>query len=146
MIRYGMMLLLAGFSPLAAPLSAQAQEEQAGRFQLERTEKGIVRLDTQSGTLTLCHEKEGNLVCRMAADERAAYEEELDRLTKRVEALENGTQPGQRDEKRLGRSLPSDADIDRSFAIMEKMMKRFMGLAEELNREKQGDRLHPQKT
>lgn len=146
MIRYGMLLLLAGFSPLAAPLSAQAQEEEAGRFQLERTEKGIVRLDTQSGTLTLCHEKDGNLVCRMAADERAAYEEELDRLTKRVEALEKGALPGQTSEKALGRSLPSDADIDRSFAIMEKMMKRFMGLAEELNREKQGDRLHPQKT
>ncbi|MGO7216292.1 hypothetical protein ACCS75_35305, partial [Rhizobium ruizarguesonis] len=60
----------------------------AGRFQLEKSGDPFVRLDRQTGAMSICQDKEGALVCRRAADERAAYEDELDRLAKRVTALE----------------------------------------------------------
>ena len=85
--------------------------------------------DTASGEVSLCREKDGQIVCRMAADERAAFEKELDLLTKRVEALEKGGATALTDAKP---SLPTDEEIDRTMTIMEKMMQRFMGIVKNL--------------
>jgi hypothetical protein len=83
-------VMLAGMvTALTAPVAALAQEGNQNRFRLEKTESGFVRLDTETGALTLCRDEGGALTCRMAADERAAYEKELDLLEKRVTALEN---------------------------------------------------------
>jgi hypothetical protein len=68
--------------------AAEAQQPSQDRYSLERSESGFVRLDRQTGAVTLCTEAEGTLTCRMAADERAAYDEDLARLEKRMEALE----------------------------------------------------------
>jgi hypothetical protein len=114
--------------------AAQAQQ----RFQMERTDAGFIRLDTETGAITTCRDQNGELTCRMAPDERAAYETELDLLEKRVTALEerlSQTPPG---------SLPSDAEVDRSLSIMERFMRTFMGIVREFtgepDREPQPDR------
>ncbi|MND45055.1 hypothetical protein D3C80_359060 [compost metagenome] len=104
---------------------AEAQQ----RFQLERTDQGIVRLDTETGAITTCGQENNELTCRMAPDERAAYEKELDLLEKRVTALEerfSQTPPGR---------LPSDAEVDRSLSIMERFMRTFMGIVREFTGE-----------
>ena len=119
------------------PLAASAAEPDASRFQLERSGDHFVRLDRQTGAMSLCEEKDGALVCRMAADERAAYESELDRLSDRVTALEN--------KSIVNTALPSDAEIDRSIGIMERWMRSFMGIVKEFQSEDQGNAL-PQKT
>jgi len=110
-------------------LAGSAHAEGEGRYRMEKTEAGLVRLDTVSGEISLCREQEGQIVCRMAADERAAFEKELDLLTKRVEALEKGATSGLTAAKP---SLPSDEEIDRTMSIMEKMMQRFMGIVKNL--------------
>jgi hypothetical protein len=124
-------LALAG---LLLPQTASAQEAETGRFQLERSGSGLVRLDTRTGALTLCEDKDGNLICRMAADERAAYEEQLDRLEKRVAALEQKMSSALSAE---GKGLPSDAEVDRSIGIMERFMRAFFGLVKEFETEEQ---------
>jgi len=96
---------------------------------MEKTEGGFVRLDTTTGEVSLCREQDGQIVCRMAADERAAFEKELDLLTKRVEALEKGGATALSDAKP---ALPTDEEIDRTMSIMEKMMQRFMGIVKNL--------------
>ncbi|RUM26552.1 hypothetical protein EFQ99_05290 [Rhizobium vallis] len=118
------------------PFAAAAAEADAGRFQLEKSGDHFVRLDRQTGAMSICQDKDGALVCRMAADERAAYEDELDRLAKRVTALEQNT---------AQRALPSDAEVDRSISIMERMMKSFMGMVKEFQAEENTNPL-PQKT
>jgi len=118
------------------PFAAMAAEPDASRFQLERSGDHFVRLDRQTGAMSICQDKDGALVCRMAADERAAYEDELDRLSKRVTALEQNT---------AQRALPSDAEVDRSISIMERMMKSFMGMVKEFQAEENANPL-PQKT
>jgi len=114
------------------PLQASAQETDQSRFKLEKTEHGFVRLDSRSGALSLCQEKDGNLVCRMAADERAAYEQELDLLGKRVAVLEGkaGVTPP------AGKGVPDDAEVERSLSIMETFMRRFFGLVQEFEAER----------
>jgi hypothetical protein len=119
------------------PLGVLAAEPDATRFQLERNGDHFVRLDRQTGAMSLCEEKDGSLVCRMAADERAAYDDELDRLSNRVTALEN--------KSIANKVLPTDAEVDRSISIMERMMKSFMGMVKEFRSEDERNPL-PQKT
>ena len=107
------MLSLAALSlPITA---AVAQEANPDRYSLERSEGGFVRLDRQT-------------------DERAAYDADLARLEKRVEALENqiaGATPGKSGD------MPSDAEIDRSIGIMERFMRAFFNLVQKFQGEEQ---------
>jgi hypothetical protein len=131
-------LILPAALLLATP--GRAAEADAPRFQLERSGDHFVRLDKQTGAMSICQDQNGNLVCRMAADERAAYEDELDRLSDRVSKLEKTVASGG------GSSLPSDADVDRTLTIMQKFMRGFMGMAKEFQNEAPDNKAQPQKT
>ncbi|MBP1842043.1 hypothetical protein J2046_000287 [Rhizobium petrolearium] len=135
-----MKVLALATSALLIAGPALTQQAQPNRFQLERTESGIVRLDTQTGAMTLCHDENGTLACRMQPDERAAYEQELDRLEKRVTALEerlSHTPPN---------ALPSDEEVDRSLSIMERFMRRFMAIVGEFIDEREDNKPQPNRT
>ncbi|WP_051439160.1 hypothetical protein [Ciceribacter selenitireducens] len=119
---------------LAAP--ALAEDTDVARFALEKTDGGFVRLDRKTGALTLCQENDGTLTCRMAADERAAYEEDLARLEKRVEALEKSLSTGR--PLANAEPLPSDEEVERSIGIMERFMRSFFGLVEEFKQQEEG--------
>jgi hypothetical protein len=136
--------------PIALLLSVSAHAQQAetkadsapstNRFQLERTEKGVVRLDTQTGAMTLCRDEDGVLACRMQPDERTAYEEELERLEKRVTALEerlSHTPPN---------ALPTDEEVDRSLSIMERFLRTFMGIVGEFQDKRDAQKPQPDRT
>lgn len=69
-------------------MTANAMAQEAERFRLERTEEGYVRMDTQTGAMSICRERSGQLVCAPAADERTAYEEDIAALQDRLETLE----------------------------------------------------------
>ncbi|MDE1991446.1 MAG: hypothetical protein KGI75_03045 [Rhizobiaceae bacterium] len=131
-------LLLPATLLLTVP--AQAAEPDQTRFQLERSGDHFIRLDRQTGAMSICQEQNGNLICRMAADERAAYNDELDRLSDRVSKLEKAVADNN------GSSLPNDADVDRALGIMQKFMRGFMGMAKELQNEQPSDKAQPQKT
>ncbi len=128
---------------LLLPLAASAQQPQTNRFQLQRTETGIVRLDTETGAMTLCRDENGTLTCRMQPDERAAYEQELDRLGKRVTALEERLSHTPPDALK---ALPSDTEVDRSLSIMEKFMRRFMAIVGEFADEREANKPQPNRT
>ncbi|MFN7089711.1 MAG: hypothetical protein ACK4P4_04090 [Allorhizobium sp.] len=113
---------------------AMAQDAGTDRFTLEKSARGFVRLDRQTGAVTLCTEADGTLTCRMAADERAAYDADLARLEKRVEALEKQIAEGT---AAKSGELPSDAEIDRSIGIMERFMRTFFGLVQEFQGQEQ---------
>jgi hypothetical protein len=124
-------------------LPAVAQDASADRYSLEKSETGFVRLDRQTGTVTLCKEIDGSLTCRMAADERAAYDEDLARLEKRVDLLEKQAAAGV-PAASAKEDLPSDAEIDRSIGIMERFMRAFFGLVQEFRRDE--EQIPPSKT
>ena len=121
--------------------SAIAQEP--GRYAMQKTDTGIARLDTQTGEVTLCLEEGGELVCRMAPDERAAYDQELGRLEKRVDALEKAMGDGP---SRFAPRLPTEEEIDQTMGFMDKMLRSFMGIAREFGREWQGEGRTPPAT
>jgi hypothetical protein len=71
-------------------LAAYAQSDDE-RYTLEKSANGYVRMDKQTGEMSICQEQSGQLVCKLAADERSAFEGEVDRLQSSVEALENAS-------------------------------------------------------
>lgn len=112
----------------AAPSSARETE----RYQLERTEEGYVRLDTQTGRISLCQERGGQLVCRMAAEERDAYDRDAGSMHDRIEALE--ARVAALEAQRPAAGLPSEAEFEQTLGYMERFFRRFMGIVGELER------------
>lgn len=116
----------------SAPVSAQDSE----RYRLERTENGFVRMDVRTGQMSFCEERSGRLVCKPGADERTAEVgglEELNRkigeLEERLAALESRQPP------QPGAGLPSEEEFERTMTLMERFLRRFWGVAKDLERE-----------
>ncbi|MEQ8481876.1 MAG: hypothetical protein RIC18_14555 [Hoeflea sp.] len=131
MMRFAI-LSLAALS-VSGTVPALSQEAIANRFILEKTENGFVRMDTGTGEMSICSLEAGKMVCRLTADERRAYEEALSELSDRVAALEQRLQGGAPNED--GTGIPDDEELDRAVGAMEKMMRRFFGMVEDLRRE-----------
>jgi hypothetical protein len=120
------------FGGLSLAAAAIAQDPAPGRYSMQKTEGGIARLDTETGEVSLCQEKDGQMLCRMAADERTAFELELDLLAKRVETLEKALEDGG---TALKPRLPTKEEIDQTMSLMERMMRSFMGIVKDLENE-----------
>ncbi|WP_417423336.1 hypothetical protein [Hoeflea sp.] len=124
---------------LVVPGQAFSQEPIANRFTMEKTKSGFVRMDTLTGEMSICREQSGQLVCKLAADERRAFEEALSDLSARVAALEQRLDA----DAPAALDIPDDAELDRALGVMKKMMRGFFGMAEDLRKEFDLDSDHP---
>ena len=137
-------LLVAG--ALAVPALGAAHAQDAERFRLEKTENGLVRMDTATGQMSLCQQNGDEFVCRMASDDRSAYAARLGRMQARLDALERRVDALETSSPTSG-AVASDEELDRSLGMMEKFMRRFMGIARDIEREqKQQDQSGPNRT
>jgi hypothetical protein len=109
---------------LAAGLAAAAAQT-SGRFTFQPMDGGLMRLDTETGHVSHCTRLGDSFACRSVADDRAAMQEEIDRLKRENETLRlAGSKPPPAGSGRL--QLPSDEDIDKAMGLFEKMMRRMM--------------------
>ena len=74
-----------------------------------------------------CRVGEGGAQCRSAADERAALQAEIDRLSKENEDLRKKVGQSSTGD-RLRNALPSDQEIDTALNWMERLMRRMMSM------------------
>ena len=125
-----------------AALASTASAQETERYRLERTDSGYVRMDTTTGEMSLCEERAGQLVCKLAADERAAFQDEVDRMRGDIKALDERIAKLEKP----GLPLMSDEDFERSMGYMEKFFRSFMGIVKELGEEKAAPTPAPQKT
>ncbi len=129
-------------SVLLVPFVTGAQSAEADRYRLEKTPGGYVRMDTQTGEMSMCEDKAGELVCRLAADERRAMETEVERLQAEIEdirgrldsvkaledrvaALENSLSA------KIEQNLPTEEDFNRTLGYMERFFRSFMSIVKE---------------
>jgi hypothetical protein len=110
------------FGLLCAPASAEGDAE---RYRLEKTGDGYVRMDTVTGAMSTCREQSGQLVCRMAADERGVVQDDKERVAK----LENSLT------SRLESSLPSEEEFNKTMGYMERFFRSFMGIVRDMEKE-----------
>jgi tetrahydromethanopterin S-methyltransferase subunit B len=133
---------------LVCMTAASAQAEDAGRYRLEKSADGYVRMDTQTGAMSKCQEQNRQLVCRMAADERTAFQDQVDDLQESVKALDARVARLENSlSARLESQLPSEEEFNRTMGYMERFVRGFMGIVKDMNKdEADAAKPLPQKT
>jgi hypothetical protein len=160
-------VLLLSLATGAPALAQGAPESDNGRFTFKEVPDGILRLDGRTGQVSLCS-KVAEWACRMLADDRTALEEEIGRLLdengalrKQLEArapVPPETVPPRapppppptvappapkQGEREL--NLPSDAEVTRMMAFLEKIWRRLLDMAQRTQRELDQERPGAQK-
>ncbi|MGE3247798.1 MAG: hypothetical protein AB7F96_08775 [Beijerinckiaceae bacterium] len=124
-------ICLAATPVLAQDTPAPANGE-AGRYSMTPAPNGFLRLDTKTGAVSLCTVKENRVTCNSSADERAALETEIARLSKKNAELEKKLADASKSTgQRLRDALPSDAEMDKALSFAEQFMRRMMRIMRE---------------
>lgn len=152
MVRIDIFAVLLAFILLLQPATAQttAPENEDGRFTFSRVADGFLRLDTRTGQVSLCSRRPAGWACETIPDERTALENEIARLQTnngalKKELLAHGLSlpgsvkappPAANDDKNeLTLRLPSNADIDRMMAVVEKVWRRLFEMIGNLQKD-----------
>jgi hypothetical protein len=163
-------VLLLGLAAGVPPALAEpANENDNGRFTFKEVPDGILRLDGRTGHVSLCS-RITEWACRTLADDRVALENEIGRLfdenaalRKQLEAARHAPVPPEtvppstatpspvtptvppavapvprQGEREL--TLPSDADLNRMMAFLEKMWRRLLDMAQRTQRDFERER------
>lgn len=124
----------------------QARAEEVGRFTMSPTDDGFLRLDTQSGAISLCRKKGERWACASVADDRLALMREIDRLTRENHGLTNDlkelkrSQPIPPNGTDVPRSstpkfdFPSEEEVDEAMKFVEGLLQRFKDMVENLQK------------
>jgi hypothetical protein len=129
--------------------SFAAIAQETTTYTLEKTDDGYVRMNNKTGEMSICQEKSGQLICKLAAEERTAYEEDIADLKTRVTKLEATVASMGKIPPVIRDALPSDEEFEKGLSYMEKFMRRFMGIAKEFDNQNKGTKPEapmPQKT
>ncbi len=130
-------LVLTGAASADDATTPQAGE---ARYEFHQVADGFLRLDTQTGEVTLCSRRAVGWACLVAPEDRVALENEIARLRKDNAALKQALlsrglplPPGMIPEagpddngNSLTLRLPDDADLNRLMAFVGKMWHRFV--------------------
>lgn len=134
---------------LVSLVAVSAFSQETDRYRLEKSPNGYVRMDTQTGAMSICEERSGQLVCKMAADERAAFQDEVDRLQSSVKALDERVVKLENSlSARFESTLPSEEDFNKTMSYMERFLRGFMGIVKDMEEDsgEDGARPNSQKT
>ncbi|HEY0331233.1 MAG TPA: hypothetical protein VGC77_19295 [Rhodopseudomonas sp.] len=100
------LLLLPGAAGVLLPGAAAAQsapDTENGRFTLAPSSDGVIRLDTRTGTTSICSDKGNGWACLAMPDERAALDTEIGRLQRDAERLKAELETSKSDNQQLRR-------------------------------------------
>ncbi|HVI27126.1 hypothetical protein [Hansschlegelia sp.] len=142
---------LAALFPSALLLTAAAPESQpAGRYQLQPTDGGFLRLDRDTGATAFCSPSGEGYACRAASEEPAANGAEVARLEKRLAALEEQVRALTRPAAAAPKDgpaesdgslrLPSDEEIGKVTSFLERALRRLKELGEQMQKEEPSQR------
>jgi len=130
-----------------------AAEEPPGRYTMTPAEGGFVRLDKETGTMSVCTRKEGAWSCELMPDAQQALKSQIEKLEAENKALkeENERLPSAKGadapvpdseaspEPPGKLPMPTEQDVDKLFDYVEGMMKKFKERIQRLEREAKKD-------
>lgn len=152
--------LLLGGVLLAQTAVAQEEALDQDRYGIEKTDEGYLRIDRESGHVSLCQKANGAWRCAPVPDAQLALEDEIDELRNEIERLsarnneleakilaisraaDEALSGISQDDVKPKTGAPSDSltqsdeeQIDRALDFTEKAMRRFFGLMKDLRDE-----------
>ncbi|PCI05859.1 MAG: hypothetical protein COB78_04585 [Hyphomicrobiales bacterium] len=141
-----------GLAMVGAVIMAQARQNSEispERYSVNEQNGGIVRVDKTTGQISFCDVKKSNVICRLGADERDAYEVELERLGEQIAVLEKQVEQSPVQTKRPKKSVPGiarkdsqfDKELDRAMDFAESAMRQFFGMVQNLKKDFEGDEI-----
>jgi hypothetical protein len=145
-------LALATLPALAG--ASLAADDAGGRFSMTPSDDGFVRLDRQTGAVSMCQKQNGEWACKALPDDQKALQDQIGKLEQENRALKDenrrledvmglnpetakpgpnsarpdGTAPGMRP-----MPLPSEKDVDKAFDYVEGMLKKFQDRLKKLD-------------
>jgi hypothetical protein len=151
------------FGGATAALAQSRPDTENGRYALSPIADGVLRLDTRTGAVSTCSNSGVGWACYAVPDERAAFDTEIGRLQAENEKLKaqlaerDGTVTGKVDEalpksdplkksepkvaegeRKIEIPLPSDRDMDRMMAFLEKAWRRLIEMAQRVQKDVAG--------
>lgn len=119
-----------------ATVPARSADERPGHYSMSPAAGGFVRLDTQTGVMSLCKETAGQLACEVLPDGQELQRKEIERLEAENKALRDqvkqledtlglneGAQPGTPPPSAM--QVPTEQDVDKLFDYIEGMVRKF---------------------
>ena len=160
------LIALFACSGIGAATAQSTPDTENGRFALSPVAGGIIRLDKRTGAVSICSNTTTGWACYAAPDERAALDAEIGRLQTDNEKLKaqlagrDGTVNGKIDdplpksdplkkpepkvaegERKIEIPLPSDRDMDRMMAFLEKAWRRLIEMANRVQKDMAGGKI-----
>ena len=115
----------------AVALTLPAAAQEAERYSLQKTENGYVRMDNRTGAMSICTEQSAQLVCRPAADERDALQDDIAALQDKLATIEARVASLEASKTPLSEQLPDEAEFEKTMTYMERFFRRFMGIVKD---------------
>jgi len=101
--------VLIGFCLLVPALADETTpDNEGGRYSFSKQADGVLRLDTQTGDVSLCSQRSVGWACQAVPDDRAVLENEIARLRRENVVLKKDI---------LGRGLPLPAGPHRNSPL-----------------------------
>ena len=97
-------------------------DELPGRYRIERVQDGFLRLDSVTGSIALCAPRNKVWSCTTVVDDIKTLRAENEMLKKRIAELDASL-------KTL--DLPTDNDIKRLMAMLNRMIDGLVGMSRE---------------
>jgi hypothetical protein len=157
-------ILAAASAAGSGSLAQSAPDTENGRYALSPAADSVLRLDTRTGTVSICNNSTGaGWACYAVPDERAALDAEIGRLQADNEMLKArlaAREPevtGKTEEtlpksdslkkaepkvadggRKIEIPLPSDQDMDRMMSFLEKAWRRLVDIANRVQKDVSG--------
>ena len=133
-------VVVAGFCLIAPALADDAMpENDGGRYTFSKVADGFLRLDTQTGEVSICSQRTVGWACQAVPEDRAVLESEIARLRHENAALKKdllarglplpaGTLPEPPVVRGGDHALPPrlHSDLDRMIALVDRMWHRLV--------------------
>ena len=146
---------LAGVAPATA---AETPDTENGRYTLQPSGEGMIRLDTRTGRVSNCSNSAAGWACYAVPDERAAMDAEIGRLQAenaklKAQLASREPVPGKSEEalpksdrapnaadgqRKIEIPLPSDQDMDRVMSFLERAWRRLIDMANRVQKDVSG--------
>ncbi len=135
-------------SIIATPMAAEVRQVEANaRFSIIETADGFLRLDQKNGNISICKAENGQMICKLGADERRAYEHEIDSINQRLDKMSVRLNALEAQTGGTG-SLPNSAqkkstreeEFERALKFADRAFRQFFGMIQELKKEEKQEK------